>query len=54
MEDTLLLLYCIVDDFCQEFMSEWNKQLLESGLKKRCKPCRLSTSERMCLSHNKI
>lgn len=45
MEDTLLLLFCIVDDFCKEFMPEWNKQLLTSGLKKRNKPCRLSISE---------
>lgn len=49
MDDTLLMLFCLVDDFCQLFMPEWNKQMLSSGLKKRNKPCRLSVSEIMTL-----
>ncbi len=32
MEDTLLLLFCTVDDFLKDFMPAWNKQLLASGL----------------------
>lgn len=45
MEDTLLLLFCIVDDFCQEFIPHWKRHLLESGLKKRHRASRLSSSE---------
>ncbi|MCD6040201.1 MAG: hypothetical protein K0S27_1601, partial [Gammaproteobacteria bacterium] len=33
MEDTLIVLYCIVDSFCKEFYPEWEKQLLKQGLK---------------------
>ena len=49
MYDNLILLFTIVDDFCQLFIPWWNKHLLESGLKKRHKPCRLSISEIMAL-----
>jgi hypothetical protein len=45
MEDTLIVLYCIVDDFCKEFYPAWEKQLLKQGLKKRRTPSRLSPSE---------
>ncbi|CAM4452157.1 MAG: hypothetical protein LEGION0398_MBIBDBAK_00767 [Legionellaceae bacterium] len=45
MEDTLIALFCLVDDYCQCFMPEWEKHLLTCGLKKRNKPCRLEVSE---------
>ncbi|MCD6039812.1 MAG: hypothetical protein K0S27_1212 [Gammaproteobacteria bacterium] len=35
MEDTLIVLYCIVDNFCKEFYPDWEKQLLLQGLKKK-------------------
>jgi hypothetical protein len=49
IEDTLIVLYCIVDSFCKEFYPEWEKQLLKQGLKKRRTPSRLSPSEIMTL-----
>jgi hypothetical protein len=45
MEDTLISLYCIVDDFCKNFYPEWEKHLIDSGLKKRRTPSHLSPSE---------
>ena len=47
MDDTLLLLFCAVDEFCQEFIPEWEKHLLQQGLKKRRTPSRLTPSEIM-------
>lgn len=49
MEDTLLNLYCLVDDFCQGFYPQWEKHLLSHGLKKRCKEGQLSPSEIMTI-----
>lgn len=49
MEDTLIVLYCIVDSFCKEFYPEWEKQLLRQGLKKRRTPSRVCPSEIMAI-----
>lgn len=40
-------LFCVVDDFCQEFMPYFERHLLACSEKKRHKPCRMSTSEIM-------
>lgn len=45
MIENLEELFCLVDDFCQEYMPLWNQPLLSTGLKKRNKPSRLSASE---------
>jgi hypothetical protein len=49
MEDTLILLFCIVDDFCNDFLPQWNKQMLSCGLKKRDRKHQLSVSEIMTI-----
>lgn len=41
--------YCLVDDFCKKFMSEWNKHLIDNGLKKRNRESKLSSSEVMTI-----
>ena len=28
MDDTLVILYCLVDEFCKEFYPEWEKTLI--------------------------
>ncbi|GAP06441.1 hypothetical protein ATHL_01295, partial [Anaerolinea thermolimosa] len=33
--ESLLVLFCDVDDFCQAFLPIWNQQLLASGQKQR-------------------
>jgi len=40
-------IYCDVDDFCQHFMPEWEKQLLSDGRRKRRRAGRMQTSEIM-------
>jgi len=40
MEDTLITLFCVVDEFCKEFYPEWEKSLIIHGLKKRRTPSR--------------
>lgn len=47
--DNLIVLFCLVDDFCRLFVPLWNTHLLTSGCKKRNKPCRLSFSEIMTI-----
>src|SRR5215207_9904695 len=47
--DSLLEMFCVIDDFCQEFEPELNKQLLENGQRKRCREAGLSLSELMTL-----
>jgi|SRR5215813_7608779 len=47
--DNLLRLFCFVDDFCKDFMPEFEKNRLEMGLKKHRKPCCLSASEIMTI-----
>lgn len=49
MEDTLLVLFCAVDEFCQEFIPQWEKTLLQQGMKKRRTPSRFAPSELMTL-----
>lgn len=49
MEDTLTTLYCVVDDFCQLFMPQWQQNLLEHGLKKRHRSGKLTSSEIMTI-----
>ena len=43
--NTLTELFCRVDDFCQTFMPEFEKQLIATGAKKRQRMGRMSTSE---------
>jgi hypothetical protein len=45
MENTLVTLYCLVDDFCKEFEAFWEKTMIESGMKRRKKLGQLSVSE---------
>ena len=49
MEDTLVILYCLVDEFCKEFYPQWEKTLLAQGLIKRRRPSNLSPAEIMTL-----
>ena len=49
MENTLTTLFVIVDDFCKEFMPEWEKRMLESNIKKRKRMGNLSPSEIMTI-----
>ena len=43
-------LFCLVDDFCQPYLPQWQTKLVTEGLKKRQRPCRLSVSELMTIS----
>jgi len=47
--DRLIETFCLVDDFCQSFMPEFEQKLLSSGVQKRRRPSRLSLSEIMAL-----
>jgi len=47
--DSLVELFCDVDDFCQTFEPYWNHQLLQSGLRQRQRRRRLSLSEIMTI-----
>lgn len=52
MENTLIVLYCIVDDFLKEFLSVWSKKLIsdeEDGVKRRNREGKLSMSEIMTI-----
>ena len=49
MEDSLIELYCLVDEFCREFIPLWHKHLLENKLKKRCRQNQLSMAEIMTI-----
>jgi len=42
-------LFCVVDDFCKEFLPIWNKQLLSSGQKQRQRARSLIPSEIMTI-----
>ena len=46
---TLIELFCNIDDFCQEFIPAWNKELIESNEKKRNRDSRMSISEIMTI-----
>ena len=45
----LIETFCDVDDFCQLFVTQWQKMLLENGEIKRRRACRLSLSEVMTI-----
>lgn len=47
--ESLLELYCDVDDFCQAFLPFWNQQQLASGEKQRQRARSLSNSEIMTI-----
>lgn len=47
--DSLLVLFCDVDDFCKVFLPIWNKQLLISGQKHRQRARSLTISEIMTI-----
>lgn len=49
MEESLIVLFCLVDDFCQQFIPDWEKQLITNGLKKRRREGQLSLSEIMTI-----
>ena len=40
--DKLIETYCDVDDFCLEFIEQWQRLLIENGEVKRQRACRLS------------
>jgi hypothetical protein len=48
MDDTLIIIF-FVDKFCKEFMSEWEKYLMNHSLKKYRTSSRLSISEIMTI-----
>lgn len=45
----LIELFCIVDDFCKEFLPYFEQSLLNQEGKQRNKPCRMSTAEVMTI-----
>lgn len=47
--DSLLELFCDVDDFCQGFLPSWNQHLLSSGAKQRNRARSLTFSEIMTI-----
>lgn len=49
MEDNLTVLYCLVDDFCKEFIPSWKTTMIESDMKKRDRAGQLSESEIMTI-----
>ena len=47
--ESLIELFCDVDDFCQVFVPVWNRQLLKSGQRHRQRGRSLTTSEIMTI-----
>lgn len=47
--DSLLELFCDVDDFCKVFLPIWEKQLISSGQKQRQRDRSLTISEIMAI-----
>ncbi len=47
--ESLLVLFCDVDDFCKEFLPAWNRQQLASGQKQRQRARSLTISEIMTI-----
>lgn len=45
MESTLIAVYCVVDDFCKEFLPAWHKMQIETGQHPRRRKANLSPSE---------
>ncbi len=50
MQDDLVKLYCLVDDFWKGFKIEWNKHLIEYNKPKRGPEPELTTSEMMTIT----
>lgn len=46
---SVLEVFCHVDDFCQTFAPEWERELLQAGLKQRCRRGQLCASEIMTI-----
>ena len=42
-------LFCLIDDFCQLFIPQWEAQILEHKDKKRNRPGNMSVSEIMTI-----
>lgn len=49
MEDTLIGLYALVDDFCKEFLPAYEAGLIKDKIKTRNRKCNLSVSEIMTI-----
>ena len=49
MDDTLVILYCLVDEFCKRFYPEWEKTLIAQGTIKRRRPSNISPAEIMTI-----
>ena len=49
MNNKLLVIFCMTDDFCKDFLPIWHKYLLENSLKKRNRLGKLSISEIMTI-----
>lgn len=49
MQDNLTELYCLVDEFCKEFMPLWSRHLISHDLRKRIREPRLSMAEIMTI-----
>ncbi len=47
--DSLLELFCDVDDFCKGFLPNWSRQVLTSGQKQRQRARSLTISEIMTI-----
>jgi len=45
MEDTLIEVYCLVDEFCKVFLLDWEKHLLSEKLQKRRRAKQLGPGE---------
>jgi hypothetical protein len=50
----LVALFCDVDDFCNVFIPQWQKQLLEEGTQKHQRESRMTTSEIMTIDTTPI
>ena len=49
MEDSLLELFCDIDDFCQQFVPAWERQRIACQERRRCRAGQLSLSESMTI-----
>jgi len=47
--DSVVALFCLIDDFCKEFEPAWAKRLITSGQRKRQRPASIALSELMTL-----
>ena len=49
MEDILLVLYCLVDEFCQAFLPQWERYLIRHRLMRRRRRSQLTPAEIMTI-----